>query len=150
MGGVTRLKSNNTCYPLFLDSSHVPFREASTRPNRCVALRSVNSQPWHFTNNSLGLPHAHSLSVCLFACLPVCLFESVSCVYAFFSPCLSTCVPCAACFFALFYIHHHLFVFFLLFLQNSIDTYVTVPIDIHIVLLMHPRMEKSHCRRALV
>ena len=30
------------------------------------ALPSVNLQPWRFTNNSLGLPPAHSLSVCLF------------------------------------------------------------------------------------
>ena len=28
--------------------------------------RSVNPQPWRFTNNNLGLPHAPSLSVCLF------------------------------------------------------------------------------------
>jgi len=28
--------------------------------------RSVNPQPWRSTNNSLGLPHAQSLSVCLF------------------------------------------------------------------------------------
>jgi len=27
---------------------------------------SVNSQPWRFTNNILGLPPAYSLSVCLF------------------------------------------------------------------------------------
>jgi len=31
-----------------------------------LLIRSVNSQPWRFTNNSLGLPHAPSLSVCLF------------------------------------------------------------------------------------
>jgi len=27
-------------------------------------LWSVNPQPWHFTNNSFGLPHAHSFSPC--------------------------------------------------------------------------------------
>jgi len=31
-----------------------------------LVLPSVNPQPWRSTNNSLGLPHAHSLSVCLF------------------------------------------------------------------------------------
>ena len=49
-----------------LCSRNIPLREASARPNRCAALQSVNPQPWRFTNNSLGLPHAHSLSVCLF------------------------------------------------------------------------------------
>ena len=34
--------------------------------SRLVGVLSVNSQPWRFTNNILGLPHAHSLSVCLF------------------------------------------------------------------------------------
>jgi hypothetical protein len=29
------------------------------------ARRSVNPQPWRFTNNSFGLPHAQSFSVCL-------------------------------------------------------------------------------------
>jgi len=80
MGSVTRqMNHNNTFYPLFLVFSHIPLREASTRPNRCVALVKCecelawgwHPQPWRFTNNSLGLSHAPSLSVCLFACLPV-------------------------------------------------------------------------------
>ena len=45
---------------------NIPLKETSTRPKRCVALWSVNPQPWRFTNNSLGVPHAHSFSVCLF------------------------------------------------------------------------------------
>ena len=53
-------------------------------------LSSVNPQPWHFTNSSLGLSHAYSLSVYQF-------FESVSCVYLFFSTSLSICVSRAAC-----------------------------------------------------
>ena len=31
-----------------------------------LGVPSVNPQPWRFTNNSLGLPPAHFLSVCLF------------------------------------------------------------------------------------
>jgi len=91
VGGDTRSKSNNTFCPLFLDSSHIPLREASARPNRYAALQSINPQPWRFTNDSLGLPHAHSMSVCLF------LWVSVVCD-AFFSTCLSTCFAHAACF----------------------------------------------------
>jgi len=34
--------------------------------SRLVGVPSVNPKPWRFTNNSLGLPHAPSLSVCLF------------------------------------------------------------------------------------
>jgi len=37
-----------------------------TRLTAAWALSSMNPQPWRFTNNSLGLPHAPSLSVCLF------------------------------------------------------------------------------------
>jgi len=30
-----------------------------------MVIQSVNLKPWYFTNDSLGLPHAHSFSVCL-------------------------------------------------------------------------------------
>jgi len=34
--------------------------------SRLVGVPSVNPQPWRFTYNSLGLPHAPSFPVCLF------------------------------------------------------------------------------------
>jgi len=49
----------------------------------------VSSQPRRFINNSQGLTHIP----CLFACF----YESVSCVYAFFTTCRFTCVSRAAC-----------------------------------------------------
>jgi len=52
-----------------------------------VITPSVNWQPWHFTNESFGLPHAHSLSVCLSLwCLSL---KSILCVCALFSTYLS-------------------------------------------------------------
>jgi len=51
---------------------NIPPREGDYIDWRCNLLdvsfemRSVNPQPWRFTHNSLGLPPALSLSVCLF------------------------------------------------------------------------------------
>jgi len=47
--------------------------------SRLVGVPIVNPQPWRFTNNSTGLPRAHSVSmslcrVCMLSSLPVCLF----------------------------------------------------------------------------
>jgi len=44
------------------------------------------------------LPIIASVSLTHIPCLFACFHESVSCVYTFFSPCLSTCVALAACF----------------------------------------------------
>jgi len=74
------------------------------------ALPSVNPQPWHFTNNSLGFPHAPSLSVCLF--LWVCVVCVCCLLYLSFS------LGCARCVFGVrVCIHNHLFVFCFLFLH---------------------------------
>ena len=74
--------------------------------------RSVNPQPWRFTNNSLGLPHAPSFSVCLF------LWVWVVCVcfllYLLFYLCCVHCVFCVQ-------LHIH-------------NTYVTVLIDVRTTL----------------
>jgi len=89
---------------------NIPLREASARLNRCVALRSVNFQPWCFTNNSLGLPHAHSLSVCLF------LWFCVVCVC--FLLYLSLCLCCERYVLCVWFcFHRHLLVLFLVFLR---------------------------------
>jgi len=96
-------------FPKYSSQSHQQGR-------RIVGVQSVNPQPWRFTNNSLSV----SMHIpCLFACF----YESVSCVYAFFSTCLSTCVASAARFvFSFVFITTFLFsVFFF-----SIDTFVTV------------------------
>jgi len=81
--------------PIFfvqLCAQHIPLRETSAWPNRCVAFRSVNPQPWRFTKNSLGLPHAHSLSICLF--LWICV-ACVSCLlFLSFYLCFVRCVFC--------------------------------------------------------
>ena len=45
-----------------------------------------------------ALPILASVSLTHPPCLFACFYESVSCVYAFFSTCRSTCVACAACF----------------------------------------------------
>jgi len=75
-------------------------------------------------------PLVPSLIPCLFACF----YKSVSCVYAFFSTCLSTGVACAACFvFCLKFMTNFLFSFF--FFCKFKDTCVTVPIDKRITLL---------------
>jgi len=74
------------------------------------ARRSVNPQPWRFTNNSLGLPHAHSFSVCLFSC--VCVMCVWFLLYLSFYLCCERCVVCVW-----FCIHNHLFALFLLFLR---------------------------------
>jgi len=122
---VTRLHSTSQCHtpPPKIITHFIPVRLLvrsissqsiiHTGLTAAWAQSSVNPQPWRFTNNSLSLPHAPSLSVCLFLSG---FYESVSCVYAFFSTCLSTCVVCAACFCVRFYIHNHLFFSFLLFL----------------------------------
>jgi len=65
---------------------------------------SANSQPWRFTNNSLGLPLAHSLSVRLF--LWVCVVCVCFLLYLSFYLC---CVRCVFC--VLFYIYRHLLLF---------------------------------------
>jgi len=51
--------------------------------------RSVKPQPWHFTSNRQGLPHAHSLSVCLF--LWVCVVCVWFCLYLSFYLCYAAC-----------------------------------------------------------
>jgi len=87
-----------------LCSRNIPLRQTSTRPDCCVAFRSVNPQPWHFTNNSLSLPHAHFLSVCLF--LSVCVVCVCFLLYLSFYLCFASCVFCVT---ILFHIHNHLF-----------------------------------------
>jgi len=61
--------------------------------------RNVNPQPWFFTNNSLGLPHAPSLSVCLF--LWVCVVCVCFLLYLSFYLCCGRCVFCV-----LFHVHN--------------------------------------------
>ena len=65
-------------------------------------LQSENPQPWRFTNNSLGLAHAHFFSVCLFlrGCVVCVCFLLCLSFYLYF-------VRCVLC--VLFHIHHHLF-----------------------------------------
>jgi len=49
-----------------LCSRHIPLRDLSAPAYPLHRHLSVNPQPWRCTNDSLGVPHAHSLSVCLF------------------------------------------------------------------------------------
>jgi len=89
-----------------LCSQNIPLKATRT----AVEVPSVNNQPWCFTNNSLGLPHAYSLSVCLF--LRVC----VVCVY--FLPYLSVYLCCERCVVCVWFCNDdHIFVFFFLFLR---------------------------------
>jgi len=57
----------------------IAFPKYSSQSNqhgsRLVWVPSLNPEPWLFTNNSLGLPRAQSLSVCLF------FWAYVVCVY---------------------------------------------------------------------
>jgi len=79
------------------------YSSQSHRQGSCiVGVPSVNLWPWRFTNNSLGLPHAHSLSVCLH------LWVCVVCIW--FLLYLSVYLCCARCVFCvLLYIHNHCF-----------------------------------------
>jgi len=56
---------NSNQFILFHSSPHFLSEYIRTAYAELL-IRSVNPQPWRFTNNSLGLPHAPSLSVCLF------------------------------------------------------------------------------------
>jgi len=99
---------------------------ARSTPSWCMECESPTLA---LTNNSLGLPHAPSLCVCLFP------WVCVMCVC--FLPYLSFYLCCARCVFSvLIYIYNHLFVFIFPFLQILIDTYVTVPIDVRTTLLL--------------
>ena len=80
-----------------------------------------------------ALPIIASVSLTHIPCLFACISESVSCVYVFFSTCLSTCVARAASVvFCCIFITTFLLLFS--FSTASIDTYVTVPIDVLIAL----------------
>jgi len=91
---------------VFLSGDHITEGIVTSMLEVKFLLPSVHE------NNSLGLLHAHSLSVCLFLC--VC--ASVVCVsfllYLSFYLCCARYVFCL-----LFYIYNHLFILFFLFLQ---------------------------------
>jgi len=91
------------------------------------------SRVWVHNRGALRIIASVSLKhiPCLFACF----YEAVSCAYAFFSTYLSTCVARSACFvFCSVFITIFLFSFFFSYKFN--DTYVTVPIDVRITLLI--------------
>ena len=76
-----------------------------------------------------------SVSLTHLPCRFACFHESVSCVYAFFSTCLSTFVARAACFvFGSIFLTTFLFCFFLFYRFNN--TSVTVPIDVPLTLII--------------
>jgi len=109
-------------FPKYSSQSH-------QQGSRIVGVPSVNPQPGCFTNNSLGLPHAHSLSVCLF--LWVCVVCVCFLLYLSFCLCCQRCVVCVQ-----FCIHNHLFVFCLLF--QWIQRYLCHgALDVRITLLLH-------------
>ena len=58
-------RARNFCSIVFPKYSSQSRARARTSLTAEWALRSVNPQPWRFTNNSLGVPHAQSFSVCL-------------------------------------------------------------------------------------
>ena len=98
--------------------------------------RSVNPLPWRFTNKSLGLPHAPSLSVCLF--LWVCVLCVCFLLYLSFYLCCARCIFCV-----LFHIHN---TFFLKFDRNlchsaSWCTHNPAHVSIH---LFHPHFRFSN------
>jgi len=64
-------------------------------------LQSVNPQPWRFTNNSLGLPHAPALSVYLFPW--VCVVYVCYLLYlSFYLCCVAACFVFCSIFLAAF------------------------------------------------
>ena len=104
-------------------SPNIPLRECDYidwRHNMLdvsFELRSVNPQPWRFTNNSFGLPHAQSFSVCLsswvyIVCICFLLYLSVYLCFA----------RCACC--VLLHIHFTFFNF-------KTWTYINVVVHIH-------------------
>jgi len=95
---------------LFIHSSWFPVTFLSEKlPHSLTAA-------WHFGVwiPSLGaLPIIASVSLMHIPCLFACIYESVSCVHAFFSTCLSTCVERAVCFvFCSIFVTTFLFSFF--------------------------------------
>jgi len=89
---------------------HTPLNVVLNCPRGELSQLSVSLQLWRFTNTSLGLPHSHSLSVCLL--LWVCVVCVCFLLYLSFYLCCARCV-----FGVLFYIHNHLFFCLFLFLQ---------------------------------
>ena len=76
-------------------------------PNWCPLIFTLESgpqQPKRWVGSSeVYIPNLGALSILALVslthipCLFACFHESVSCVYAFFSTCCSTCVACTAC-----------------------------------------------------
>jgi len=96
------------------------------------ALSIVNPQPWRFTNNSLGLPPPIP---CLFARF----YESVSCVYAFLSTSLSTCVASAAWFvFGSVFINIFLFTFLFFYEYNRYLCHGALDVRIRLLICLSP------------
>ena len=103
------------CVPgikIFLSEKVITLTEDTTCWMSCLTFRV-------WVPNPGALPIIVSVSLTHIPCLFVCFYESVSCVYVFLSTCCSTCVGRDT---------------------NLIDTYVTVPIDVRITLLIwyHP------------
>ena len=102
-------------------------------------------QPWRFTNNSLGLL-THNPP--LFACL----HESMSCVYVFFSTCLSVCVLRAAC---LVFCGNVLYLFHFYNINlhecrctlDIVDMTLSVPSSFyeHLLMCVHTSMTHTQC-----
>jgi len=74
-------QSHTPCKRTFQCAPNTPLNVVLTCPRGGFSRLSVSPQLWRFTNNSLGLPHAHSLSVCLF--LSVCVVRVYFLLYLF-------------------------------------------------------------------
>jgi len=102
-GFYTNKKTKKTKKTIICSKSPISsVAESSGFASCSICLRNLNPQPWRFSNNSIGLPPAHSLYICLF-------YESVSCVCALFSTCLSYLCLVRCVFRVLFNNHNHTF-----------------------------------------
>jgi len=92
--------------PSFLSQSRAETPELLER------IKTSELEPWCFTILA-------SVSLAHLPCLFTCFYESVSCVYAFFSTGLSACLARAACFvFSSVFIITYLFPFFFFYKFN--------------------------------
>ena len=103
----------------FVCLSHIPLKVVPTLTEGITCWMSrLHFRVW--IPNLGALPIIASVSLTHLPCLFACFYESVSCVYAFFSTCLSTCAARAACsVFGCVFITTFLFSFFSFYKFNT-------------------------------
>ena len=119
-------------------NKHLFYESRIFLSTSCQTALEVDFHGWVWVPSLGASTIIASVSLTHLPCLFACFYESVSCVFTFFSTCGSTYVArhSAACFgFCSVLITTFLLAFFL-FSSSLIDTYVTVLIDVRSTLLI--------------